>query len=230
MKKILTLALITLTTVGCSSTPSPAVSQFSEYTGGQSLGDATSFYWLTERLTQPSRAADYVDMNDYGWYKSDYRWSSGNLREFVREGVQSDLAGGSISYRIHVRFNKDGEAIYQQYRRDSKVLPIKKEQLENYQRESVMLVERVKEQDRSGLELIQGHWDGETLATCTGIDFQKIKFEQTLPDFVVQRLSSVESYVAFLGSTRLTGARVEQLLMLSDGATDCIERPNLIEK
>jgi hypothetical protein len=105
---------------------------------------------------------------------------------------------------------------------------VKKAQLENYQREASLLVERVKEQDSDGLELVQGHWDGETLETCSGIEFNNIKFEQSLPSFVVSRLAEVESYVAFLGSTRLTGARVEQLLMLADGAKDCIPRPELI--
>ncbi|MCW8346246.1 DUF1481 domain-containing protein [Vibrio sp. ZSDZ65] len=228
MKKTLLLSILTVALIGCSSTPTPSINQYSQFTGGQTLGDATSLYWYTERLTQPYSAAEYVNMNDYGWYKSNYRWSGGELREFVREGLQNDPPNQPVEYRIHVRFNKGGEAIYQQYRRNGKVLPIKRAQLENYQREATLLTERVKEQDSDGLELIQGHWDGKTLETCNGIALQNIKFEQTLPDFVVQRLAAVESYVAFLGSTRLTGARVEQLLMLSEGDADCIERPNLI--
>ncbi|GAL26412.1 peptidyl-prolyl cis-trans isomerase [Vibrio variabilis] len=70
--------------------------------------------------------------------------------------------------------------------------------------------------------------DGETLETCNGIEFSDIKFEESLPNFVVKRLAEVESYVAFLGSTRLTGARVEQLLMLAEGSKDCIPKPELI--
>lgn len=228
MKKILLASLLATSLLGCSSSPSPSINQFSHYTGGQTLGDATSFYWYTEKLTRPYNAADYVNMNDYGWYQSNYRWSGDTLREFVREGVQNDTEIGSVTYRIHVRFNKEGEAIYQQYRRNGKVLPVKKAQLENYRREASLLVERVKEQDSDGLELVQGHWDGETLETCSGIEFNNIKFEQSLPSFVVSRLAKVESYVAFLGSTRLTGARVEQLLMLADGDKDCLPRPELI--
>lgn len=72
--------------------------------------------------------------------------------------MQNEIETGEVTYRIHVRFNKDGEAIYQQYRRNGKVLPVKKAQLENYQREASLLVERVKEQDSDGLELVQGHW------------------------------------------------------------------------
>ncbi|GAL23207.1 DUF1481 domain-containing protein [Vibrio maritimus] len=228
MKKTLLVSLLAATLIGCSSTPSPSLNQFSNYTGGQTLGDATSFYWYTEKLTRPYSAADYVNMNDYGWYQSNYRWEGDTLREFVREGVQNEIETGEVTYRIHVRFNKDGEAIYQQYRRNGKVLPVKKAQLENYQREASLLVERVKEQDSDGLELVQGHWDGETLETCNGIEFSDIKFEESLPNFVVKRLAEVESYVAFLGSTRLTGARVEQLLMLAEGSKDCIPKPELI--
>lgn len=228
MKKTLLVSLLAATLIGCSSSPSPSLNQFSNYTGGQTLGDATSFYWYTEKLTRPYSAADYVNMNDYGWYQSNYRWEGDTLREFVREGVQNEIETGEVTYRIHVRFNKDGEAIYQQYRRNGKVLPVKKAQLENYQREASLLVERVKEQDSDGLELVQGHWDGETLETCNGIEFSDIKFEESLPNFVVKRLAEVESYVAFLGSTRLTGARVEQLLMLAEGSKDCIPKPELI--
>ncbi len=139
MKKTLLVSLLVATLAGCSSSPSPSLNQYSEYTGGQTLGDATSLYWYTERLTKPFSAADYVNMNDYGWYKSNYRWSGDTLREFVREGVQNEIESGSVNYRIHVRFNKDGEAIYQQYRRNGKVLPIKRAQLENYQREATYL-------------------------------------------------------------------------------------------
>lgn len=228
MKKALLVSLLAATLIGCSSSPSPSLNQFSNYTGGQTLGDATSFYWYTEKLTRPYSAADYVNMNDYGWYQSNYRWEGDTLREFVREGVQNEIETGEVTYRIHVRFNKDGEAIYQQYRRNGKILPVKKAQLENYQREASLLVERVKEQDSDGLELVQGHWDGETLETCNGIEFSDIKFEESLPNFVVKRLAEVESYVAFLGSTRLTGARVEQLLMLAEGSKDCIPKPELI--
>lgn len=89
MKKTLLVSLLAATLIGCSSTPSPSLNQFSNYTGGQTLGDATSFYWYTEKLTRPYSAADYVNMNDYGWYQSNYRWEGDTLRESCAKGCKT---------------------------------------------------------------------------------------------------------------------------------------------
>ncbi|CAH0524390.1 DUF1481 domain-containing protein [Vibrio hippocampi] len=228
MKKFL-LPLLLATLIGCSSSTTQSLNRSSEYTGGQTLGDATSLYWYTERLSQPYEGADYVDMGDYGGYRSHYRWNDDSLVEFAREGVQNDIDAGTIEYKVHVRFNKSGEAVYQQYRRNGKVLPLRAAQLENYQREAQLLIQQVKKQDEEGLELIQGHWDGKQLETCNGIKFDDIRFEQKLPNFVIERLADVESYIAFLGATRLTGVRVEQLLMLKNSSADCLKRPVLFD-
>ncbi|MCZ8487673.1 DUF1481 domain-containing protein [Vibrio lentus] len=53
------------------------------------MGDALDFFWVC-KLTQPRTSADYVTMGDYGWYKTDYAWSGGVLREFIREGELRD--------------------------------------------------------------------------------------------------------------------------------------------
>lgn len=228
MKKLL-LPLLLATLIGCSSSARQSLDQYSQYTGGQTLGDATSLYWYTERLTSPYEAADHVDMGDYGGYRSQYRWQDDTLVEFVREGQQNDLETGVIQYQVHIRFNKNGEAVYQQYRRNGKVLPLQAAQIENYQKEAQLLVEQVKKQDVQGLELIQGHWDGKEFETCNGMEFHNIRFEQNLPSVVIQRLADVESYIAFLGETRLTGVKVDQLLMLKNSSADCIERPILFQ-
>ncbi|MFA0372778.1 DUF1481 domain-containing protein, partial [Vibrio sp. 10N.222.54.F6] len=82
------------------------------------------------KLTQPHTSADYVTMGDYGWYKTDYAWSEYVLREFVREGELRDDSLSLVPYRVHVRFNQSGEAVYQQYRLDGKVLPLQSVQLD----------------------------------------------------------------------------------------------------
>ncbi|MCV5838969.1 DUF1481 domain-containing protein, partial [Escherichia coli] len=71
-------------------------------------------------------------MGDHGWYKSDYRWDEGELRELIRKGEQIDAKQKLVPFQIHIRFNKDGEAIYQQYRVNRKVLPLQREQLDRY--------------------------------------------------------------------------------------------------
>ncbi len=193
------------------------------------MGDATSFYWATDRLTRIQSSADYVTAGEYGWYQSDYRWVEGKLREMIREGEQNDVERGMLPYRVHIRFSKDGDAVYQQYRLDGRVLPLQREQLQRYQAEANSVAEKTKQQSKSGLSLIQGYWDGESFETCEGKDYQGLEFNQTLPSFVVNRLSAVDSYVAFLGTSRLGKLQVKELLLLADDDHDCVERPQLLE-
>lgn len=194
------------------------------------MGDATSFYWVTNKLTQSHTSADYVTVGDYGWYQTDYAWSEGVLREFIREGEQRNSSNELVPYRVHVRFNKSGEAVYQQYRIDSKILPIQAKQLENYQKEAKSVLETTLKQNDEGLRLVQGYWDGSSFKTCAGGEFDRIEFNQTLPSFVIDRLASVESYAAFLGSDSLGKMSVEELLMLAEDSHDCVVRPSLLKE
>ncbi|NAW59722.1 MULTISPECIES: DUF1481 domain-containing protein [unclassified Vibrio] len=230
MKNWFLSSLILLPLIGCSSSaPTPNLEQFSEYTGGQSLGDATSFYWYTEQQSQPLKAADYVSAGDYGWYQSEYRWDEGQVREMIREGKQRK-SEALVDYRIHIRFNKDGEAVFQRYRLDGKVLPLNEQQLASYVREADNVASTAKKQDKAGFELLQGVWDGATFESCTGQEYRRLSFNQTLPSFVVNRLAAIDSYVAFIGKIKSDGMIVEQLLMLADEDHGCIQRPGLLEK
>ncbi|WP_172953593.1 DUF1481 domain-containing protein [Vibrio salilacus] len=230
MKKLLTCALVTALVVGCSSQVTTAnLEQFSNYTGGQTIGDATSLFWYTERATFPYSAGDYVSAGDYGWYQTDYRWSDGELKELIRQGEQLKDNHALVPYRIHVRFDKQGDAIYQQYRLDGKILPLKNDKLQWLQQEARNIPPLTKSQSNNGLTLIQGYWDGSTFQTCSGRSYDQVEFNETLPSFVVNRLSTLDSYVVFLGAARNSKIVVNQLLMLADDDHDCIEQPSLIE-
>ncbi|UPQ88152.1 DUF1481 domain-containing protein [Vibrio sinaloensis] len=231
MKNTLFAMLVAGALAGCSSSdPQPNLDQFSDYTGGQTIGDSTSLYWYTERTTFPYSAGDYVSAGDYGWYQTDYRWSQGELRELIRQGEQLRENQELVPYRIHVRFDKGGEAIYQQYRVNGKVLPLKSDKLEWLKQEARNIPQITKVQTSDGLRLIQGYWDGSSFDTCSGRNYQRVEFNETLPSFVVNRLSTIDSYVAFIGSTRSGKITVNELLMLADDSQDCIERPSFIEE
>ncbi|UIJ40966.1 DUF1481 domain-containing protein [Vibrio kanaloae] len=230
-KAFLLVSLLSTFLIGCSSTsPRKNLEQFETYTGGQVMGDATSFYWVTNKLTQPHTSADYVTVGDYGWYQTDYAWSEGVLREFIREGELRNSSNELIPYRVHVRFNKSGEAVYQQYRLNNKILPIQTKQLEGYQKEAKSALETTMKQYDEGFRLIQGYWNGSSFETCSGGEFDTFEFNQTLPNFVIDRLASVESYAAFLGSDSLDKMTVEELLMLAEDSHDCVVRPSLLKE
>ncbi|MBR9876285.1 MAG: DUF1481 domain-containing protein [Vibrionaceae bacterium] len=222
------LLLASLSLVGCSSVETPNLEQLTHFTGGKAEGDASSLYWMTERLTRVSTAADYVTAGDYGWYQSDYRWDDGELRELTRKGDQIDAKLGMVPFQVHIRFNKDGEAVYQQYRVNNKVLPLQRDQLERFKSEANDVVASVKERSRKGQSLIQGYWDGESLEVCDGKEFAALEFNQTLPKFVIDRLASADSYIAFIGKESRSKVTVDELLLLKDDEFDCVQRPKLI--
>lgn len=229
MKKFLISSIIIAILSGCSSSvPSPSLEQFREYSGGQSIGDASSFYWYTERQSLPFSASDYVSSTEYGWYKSSYRWDEGEVREVVREGQKLNNAN-LVPFKLHVRYNREGEAVYQQYRVDGKVLPLDENQLGQYQQEARAVAEKAKDQNKMGLTLIQGVWDGSTFESCDERQFTKVKFNQSLPSFVINRLASIDSYAAFLGKADHQRVTIDELLMLAEDDHGCVERPNLIE-
>ncbi len=217
-----------LSLVGCSSVEAPNLEQLTYFTGGKAEGDSSSLYWMTERLTRISTSADYVTSGEYGWYQSDYRWDGGELRELIRKGDQIDAKQGMVPFQIHIRFNKDGEAVYQQYRVNNKVLPLQHDQLERFKLEAQDIVASVKQNSRDGQSLIQGYWDGESLETCDGKEFATLEFNQTLPQFVIDRLASVDNYIAFIGKESRNKVAVDELLLLKDDGFDCVQRPKLI--
>lgn len=224
MKKIITLPLFLLLSgslIGCSSN-NDFDTLLKTYTGGSRMGDATSFFWYTENLAFPYRGSDYIASTHDGWYQSYYTWAEGSVREIIREGrMLSD--DKLVPFTLHLRFNGEGEAVYQQYRVNKQIRPLRNEQLEGYLKQAEAIAETTKKQSQQGLSLIQGVWDGETFETCDGEDYEKLEFNKTLPSFVIDRLANFDNYLAFLGSVRHGEVYIEELLMLDDEDHDCIE-------
>jgi hypothetical protein len=223
--------LLTFLLLGCSSgSQLDNTEQFQTMTGGQSVGGTTSFYWYTERLDLPYSSADYVMSGTYGWYQSDYRWQGNELHEMVREGEKLNRAQELVEFRVHLRFSQSGEAVYQQYLLDDRIVPLTPEEIQSYQAEANAVTRIAEEQSKKGLHLFQGEWDGETFDTCSGEEYTRLEFNQILPDFVLKRLAYVDSYMAMIGGIRGGKLSVADLLMLEDDSFDCIERPLLIEE
>lgn len=232
MKCLFSSLILSLALIGCSSSSvhNSNIAQDVHLSGGQAMGDATSLYWYTKKVQKSQSAADYVTIGDYGWYKTDYRWEEGVLREVIRKGeTLKQYQGGLKPFSTHIRYNGAGEAVYQQYRLDGRVLPLSTSQLAQYAEEALHLIEVVEEQNNKGQSLYQGEWDGEAFETCQGEDFDQLAFNQSLPSFVVSRLSSVDSFIGFIGSSHNSELSVAQILLLADDSFDCIDRPELIE-
>ncbi|CAM3140158.1 DUF1481 domain-containing protein [Vibrio mytili] len=233
MKKHLLTSILfsSLSLFGCSSVETQNLEPLTHFSGGNSAGDTSSLYWTTERFNRAISAADHVSMGAQGRYESDYRWEQGELRELIRKGEQADFHQDTlVPFQVHIRFNKDGDAVYQQYRVNNKVLPLQREQLEKYKSEANHVIALSKEQSRNGQHLIQGHWDGDVFETCSGDKLERLEVSQALPKVVIDRLSSIESYLAFIGKESRNQATVDELLLLHDENFDCLPRPKFISE
>lgn len=231
MKRLLALLLCSSVLIGCSSSPQPNnVIRSIHYTGGQVESDVTSLYWHTERLDRPLTAADYVTLEDHSWYKTNYRWSDNVLREIAREGQANNRKGLLEPFSVHIRYNSEGEPVYQQFRQNGKVLPLTSDVLLQYLKESQHVIRTVKTQEEKSIVLFQGIWNGDRFLSCDGKEYEELEFNKVLPSFVISRLSSVESFIAFLGHRKDNVLSISNLLLLADENHGCIEQPIMIEQ
>ncbi|MFS1425578.1 DUF1481 domain-containing protein [Shewanella sp. 10N.286.48.B5] len=63
-----------------------------------------------------------------------------------------------------MRFNQSGEAVYQQYRLDGKVLPLQSVQLDRFKQEAHLPPTLLRSKMMQGLELLQGYWNGKDVS------------------------------------------------------------------
>ncbi len=198
--------------------------------GGNFDQNSKSFYWYTRTLSRPIDASDYVRFNNGSWYKTSYSWKSGVLRELVREGEKQASNSELKPYLIHIRFSAEGEAIYQRYRLDNKVLPLDQEDLSLYVNQSKVLMKTVDQQYQDKQQLVQGIWDGSVFETCQGKRFSHLTLSQgQLPAAVYERVKKLNSYVAFIGrvDSSKDSVFIDQLLSLEKASHGCIQRTQL---
>ncbi len=234
MKRILSVLLISTALLGCSvNLSNKQSSKLATLTGGEIQGDTINYYWYTAQSQQSFTASDYVTVSDGSWYRTTYRGEKNVLVEVVREGKEQDSGGVLIPYKIHVRYNGNGEAVYQRYSKNKRIFPLIPAQLQLYQQQSKHLIAEVTKLNAKGLSLYQGEWNGGTFYSCNDKRYEKLDFKQTLPKFVVARLSELDSFVSFVGKQKKNNKdtlKISTLLLLTDDNYNCIERPNLIAK
>lgn len=203
-----------------------------DLSGGELAGQQKAFYWYTRALSKPTIASDYVMLPANAWYKSSYQWQDGVIKEIVREGEMQQVEGGLKPFLVHIRFSAQGEAIYQRYRVDNQVLPLNQTDLDYYSKQASELVKKVDNIHDQGYQLVQGVWNGNTFEGCDGVQYRNIEFDQAdnMPDMIKQRLNSVHSYAAFIGSAdkKSKTVTVEHLLSLDDANHGCVQRAHLI--
>ncbi|RQW61695.1 DUF1481 domain-containing protein [Vibrio viridaestus] len=228
MKQFIPSLILAFVLTACSSTnTSLDTAQIDRFSGGQRAGDSISLFWYTEKNSTAFQAADTVFSGEDGSYRSTYYWSQGKLQEILRYGEQRNTAGELVPFSVQIRFSQDGEAVFQRYRIDKKVLPLQAKQLDHYQQQAFDIAKMTREQNNKGKQLFQGIWNGETFESCKNREFTSIEFNQTLPSFVIQRLSSLNNYLAVLGRAKGSTLYIDELLIIDSDEHGCVVEPDL---
>lgn len=232
MKYIFSLLILSSLISACSSSSIIDTPTTKNFSGGQRAGDSVSFFWYTEQDSIPYVASDAVFSGKDGEYKTSYYWSQGNLQEIIRRGEQLNQQGQLVPFSVQLRFSQNGDAVYQLYRIDGKVLPILQAQIQHYEDQAANIVNMTKGKgsQASWTRLIQGYWDGETFASCDNKEYSAIEFNQTLPTFVINRLASLDNYLAVLGSVKGGTLDVDELLVLANDSHECLEPADFRKK
>ncbi|EPE37174.1 DUF1481 domain-containing protein [Candidatus Photodesmus anomalopis] len=210
----------------------PSVFNFNvtQYTTGELVQNVLSFYWYTKKSSKLKSGADYLDFGNNTWYKTDYLWTDGVLRELIRKGEKLKATQELVPYYIHLRFNQKGSAVYQHYRLDQKIFPLTQKELFSYQKKANAMLNKVERKAKEGLQLIQGFWDGAVFHTCSGKQYNKIEFAG-LENFSFGTASE-NIYAVFLGKVIYNRMIIKDLLMLIDKEQQpekiCIKRPAYI--
>ncbi len=133
VKASLLTVLTLLSLTGCGSTE--MITPLTQTITADVKGDSTAIYWLDERQGFPETLTERVMMGDYGSYASEYRFRKGVVREIQRDG--NILVDGKVQpISLLIRYDSEGQAVYQQYRLNGDLLPVRGTELVRYYREA----------------------------------------------------------------------------------------------
>jgi hypothetical protein len=195
--------------------------EMTDYSTGENVANTTSFYWYTERQARAYRGSDYVRAASGQIYQTSYRWEEGHLRELIRSG-QLNQKQNLVPFSLTLRFNEDGDPVYQDYRVDNQVIPLKLRQMKAYGEQAAQVAQHTKQRSQDGYALYQGIWDGKRFNACDGNIYRDLTFTQVLPSFLSQQLSQAPHYVAVAGSIDGKDIIATDLLVIADSDHKCI--------
>ncbi|CZF85304.1 hypothetical protein GCE9029_04934 [Grimontia celer] len=222
VKASLLVSSLILTLAGCSSTEKiqPPVQTVTATV----QGDATSIFWLDERQRFPETLSERVMMGDYGQYSSEYRWRKGVVREIQREG--NILVDGELKQQsVLIRYDSEGQAVYQQYRLDGALLPIRSTELVRYYKQAEKALETAQALGKNNKNFFQGYWNEGVFEECGSGDVKTLKFSAEFPDYILQRLRQEDNFIAAAGKVGRNTNTAETIIALDNDSADCFERP-----
>lgn len=222
-KALLPTSLLVLALTGCGSTEMMAPP--TQTVTADVKGDSTVIYWLDERQKFPETLTTLSLMGDYGSYGTEYRFRKGIVREIQREGTV--FTGDSVKpISLLIRYDSEGQAVYQQYRVDGDLLPVRPTELVRYFREAEQSLAMARELHSNDRNFFQGYWNEGSFEECNTGRELTLKFETVLPSYIVQRLSQEDNFLAAAGKVGRNVNVVEEVIALDSDSAECFVRPS----
>ncbi|AMG30807.1 DUF1481 domain-containing protein [Grimontia hollisae] len=224
VRAYLLVSSLFLTLAGCSSTE---ILQPSVQTVTATVqGNTTRIFWLDERQRFPETLTELAIMGEHGQYSSEYRWRKGVVREIQREG--NTLIDGELKHQwVLIRYDSEGQAVYQQYRLNGVLLPIRSTELVRYYQQAQKALEAAQTLGKNKKYFFQGHGNQREFEECGTGDVKTLKFTVAFPDDIQQRLRQEDNFIAAVGTVEGDINTVETMIVLGDGSVNCFEMPRL---
>lgn len=222
IKAFLSTSILIASLAGCSSTEMMAPP--TQTVTADVKGDSTVIYWLDERQTFPDTLTSLVIMGDYGRYATEYRFRKGVVREIQREGRM--LIGESVQpISLLIRYDSEGQAVYQQYRVNGDLLPVRPTELVRYFNEAEQALTASRKLHADNRDFFQGYWNEGHFEECGSGAEKTLAFDVVLPDYVLQRLRQEDNFLAATGKAVRNTITVSQIIALDNDSADCFVRP-----
>lgn len=156
-------------------------------------------------------------------YQSRYIWKNQKLSEVRRQGTRYTHSGKAIAFTLLLRLSSQQEVVYQRLLLDGKPIALTEDDLTQIADQIRQTRALVSLQNQAGLEIYQGHWNGQEFTTCRGKNYQKFHLGG---QFTQQLVPLADTYVAVLAKENEQGELyVETLLKQKAGSQDCIFKP-----
>lgn len=224
VRAFLLVSSLFFTLAGCSSTETvqPPVQTVTAAV----QGDTTRIFWLDERQRFPETLTELVMLGDGTQYASEYRWRKGVVREIQREG--NILVDGKMKPQsVLIRYDSEGQAVYQQYRLDGALLPIRGTELVRYYQQAEKALDTAQTLGQDNKSFFQGYWNQGVFEECGTGTVKTLKFSAELPDYILQRLRQEDNFIAAVGKVGGNTITAETIIVLDEGSVECFEKPKL---
>ncbi|ODP98485.1 MULTISPECIES: DUF1481 domain-containing protein [Salinivibrio] len=217
------LALVMALT-GCSSgkPPKPVT-----HTTAFAAGDYRAVYWLDSQQGQVIGLAERAWQGDYGQYRSEYAWRAGSLRALKREGKKR-VDNRLVPFSMHVRFDANGEPVFQRYHQGDALLPLDSATLSRLYQEANHIERQAQAQLANNVSVLQAQRQGEHWVDCDG-DRQRWALPETMTPSLVQRINQPGTFVIAGGSPSIGRDQIDFLVHV-EGEKRCLQRPRLLDE